>query len=323
MFSLQTLLIASDPRFGRRVNPQAHRAEALVERFAQARGIHLPGLKLVNTMAGYLYPQASLPHLELICTVMFLLFYVDDVYGDTPGMQGISGAHDDDVSMLEACADAFVFGSSERKDPLVTAFAEMHHAIRRRSPGHWFLRLTNAMYDHLISTATPGIYGWEPGQRPTSDQYVYVRERVSGMYPTVDLLEFASERYLTPAQIAHPVTQRLRLTTARVGCLTNDLFSYEKEVAQNGLLLNLVAVLQQRMPFEHAVASAMAYINDQTRDFLDAAKDADGLLPPFYLEGLKYQLAATWFWQMSTNRYRSATSPFVELRTPVSAAPMR
>ncbi|MEU6342897.1 terpene synthase family protein [Streptomyces sp. NPDC046977] len=72
-----------------------------------------------------------------------------------------------------------------------------------------------------------------------------------------DLVEYAEDAELTPAEWSAPACRRLREAAADVIGWTNDLFSLDKELA-SGETANLVLVLRhhRRLPLREAVAEA-------------------------------------------------------------------
>src|SRR5688572_21659688 len=95
LYSLKNLLIADSPLLPVNVNPHATIAEAEVAAWATASDIALPRMDLILSMTSFLYPQADLARLVIIGKLMFLLFYVDDIYGDLPASQGLRDVNPD------------------------------------------------------------------------------------------------------------------------------------------------------------------------------------------------------------------------------------
>ncbi len=89
---------------------------------------------------------------------------------------------------------------------------------------------------------------------------------------------------------------------------------------------NFVRVLMDTrdIPFSEAVHATVQLINTLSAEF----QALEAVSPIFndvqlttqaqrYMRGLRDQLSAAWHWQISTNRYRSPSSPFELLRVPV------
>jgi hypothetical protein len=124
---------------------------------------------------------------------------------------------------------------------------------------------------------------------------------------------------------------------ADMACLSNDLFSYHKEVVVEGTSMNLVPIIQREAGGESvvwAVHEAIALINSRYAVFKEGVRSlleqADGIAEPglriqaraflyAFIDGMWDQAAAYYHWQMEANRYRNAENPFSELRHRLTA----
>ncbi len=111
----------------------------------------------------------------------------------------------------------------------------------------------------------------------------------------------------------------LRRLCGEASALHNDLFSYEKEVIWNECPNNLVHVVkaERGLSFPDAAAWCIQAINERYDSFrAESARvlAQDPSLAPF-MEGMRVWIEASADWELASGRYRSATSPFVELRT--------
>jgi hypothetical protein len=315
--SLYDLLIADESVFPLHYHPNAKIGEAWVEKCLQERNICIPNLHYINTMTSYMYPTVELDALKIAGYISAMLYYIDDNFGDLPELQGVSDAPIDSSTfgLVETCIEALRFGQlKHHSHSAVQAFSEIHDLLSC-TPKSWFNRFAQSMSDHLLSSLYPHQFGWKPKTAMSIEEYALVREPVSGMYTSIDQIEFCHDVYFDEVLVSHPTVKLLRQQCTRIGSLSNDLFSYEKEVLSKGLGLNLLAVLQHTMNFDQALQTVLKYLNQLTEDFLETIAKSNTLLPTFYLDGLKYQVSATWHWQINTNRYRSTQSPFIELRT--------
>jgi hypothetical protein len=209
------------------------------------------------------------------------------------------------------------------KHLLYPVFHELHHRFHNLSEEAWLNRFADAMMEHLkasMDTREAIVLG------ETTDvaQYMHVREFDSGMRPTIHLVEFVKNSFLPDEVMNHPYLQTMTLRCARIGSLTNDIFSYEKEVIQLNSDYNLIRVFMESeyLTFDEAVHESIMLLNGIIDDFLgDSANipewedESIQAKVSEYVSGLRDIIIATWHWQYSTNRYRSSTSPFEELRT--------
>lgn len=325
--SLRDVLIGQLPNSFHR-NPHTETAAIEVEKFARENQILTWTYKQTNAIAGFLYPQAPLERLVVLTQFMCAAYYLDDMYGDLSTSQGLSTEppSEDVMRAINGSIRAFKGDVLQPDDDVMAfTFQKVRHNMLALSPAWWVERFIPPMTDFFVSTLNPAAFGWRADGSITAQEYMVMREHISGMYPTVDLLELAINGYLPDEVFLHPKIQRLRQACARICSLTNDLFSYHREVMVGGLRLNLVDVIQrnQNLSLAEAVDQAIALINDETCLFYELIEsrplwDAEtNQLVARYIDGLVYQCNATWHWEMNTDRYRSPESPFVELQQPL------
>ncbi len=312
------------------IHPQAEEAERRIEQYCHQLGIHLPHFDEYTTMSSYLFPHASLERLVVIDVLTNLLYYIDDIYSMNRG-EDERGDAPDSATMLRiftnclAILDNGTLKDGEAVDmtePLYRTMKALHDDMRRLAPDVWRKRLVASLEDHFRHSLLP-VDAIMTNGFLNLEKYVYVREHDSGMHPTIDLLELGLDIFIPDEIRRHPVLDTLRVCTMRIGGLMNDIFSYHKEVVKLRSHFNLIVVFMQseNLDFDEAVDRAVEFVNGFTRTFLEYEQK----LPDFgdaklnhdvrlYVQGLRDQIIATYHWQMSTNRYRSADSPFPELR---------
>ena len=211
---------------------------------------------------------------------------------------------------------------------LYAVWYELHRRFLQYTTSAFLKRLAVATTDHLQETV---VNSEDLGNNSLVEAYIASRVKDSGMQPTVLLIEFAYDLDQIITILDHQVLAELTTITVVAASLMNDLFSYEKEVLRHQSRFNLVALIMEedRCDFVHAVDRSIAMINDYLNRFYDLAEN----IPVFgddelnrqcrcYIRGLRDQLNAAWYWQWSTNRYRSPYSPFPELRTLLPSSDM-
>ncbi|MEM9953204.1 MAG: terpene synthase family protein [Chloroflexota bacterium] len=306
------------------VNTTAEQAERTAEAFCKELGIYLPNLSEYNTMSAYLFPHTSYERLFAIIVLNNLLFYIDDQM-DRNDAEGNIPSEIEQRRMFDQIVRIFKTGHvQDNQDRLQVSAKAIRDLFLPLSDPRWLKRLIENTEKHLKATTyDSGVQSNRTG-RNLVEHYIAVRDHDSGMVPTVDLIEFASNIYLPDEVLAHSVLQEAMLECTRVAGLMNDIFSYHRECVVMGSDFNLVAVSQHAfgLSFERALDYSIGVINENLESFL--AKEAN--LPSFddesidalvhdYYHGLKDQIIAAWHWQLSgTNRYRSPESPFEELR---------
>jgi hypothetical protein len=122
--------------------------------------------------------------------------------------------------------------------------------------------------------------------------------------------------------------ERLHWLTAAFGALSNDLFSFEKEVVDSNSDSNLVAIIALNnpgMPLKEAIYRASEIVRDQVLELislLDTLKremrQLDQTNPALagrvttHLRGIVRFVQASWLWQLHARRYKRAQSIWVE-----------
>ncbi|MCU0515017.1 MAG: terpene synthase family protein [Anaerolineae bacterium] len=318
LLSLKDYRIVGDAQ----INPHAAEVEAIVAKLCDELGIYLPYYNEYATMPAYLYPRASVDRLVPIYLLLNMLWYVDDVYDrDT-----VQEQQQDKLARQRVyinCIKILRNGHSPSEYHLLyPVFMEIHRRFRALASQGWLERFADAMMAHLRASVE-NAEAIMLGQTLDVATYMHVRELDSGMRPTAYMVEFAAGIELPEDVMGHPYVEQMTLRCSRVGSLTNDLFSYEKEVLRLDSYYNLVRVFMEshNLAFMEAVHESIMLLNGILDDFeqdagqIPAAWDAKTRADvATYIRGLRDINIATWHWQYSTNRYRSPESPFPELR---------
>jgi hypothetical protein len=305
------------------IHPQAAEVEQIVTKLCKDLGIYLKQYRDYTTMSMYIYPNTTLERLVAIQLLMNILWYLDDHYDrDTVYETDADKRRRQEVYVR--CVEILRTGQLPReKHLLYPVFYELYERIGVLSSAAWLNRLADSMIEHMKAS----IGNREAlllGDDIDVAQYMYVRELDSGMRPTIYMLEFAHNIYLPDEVLQHPYLKTMNLRCARIGSLTNDIFSYHKEVIKLGSYYNLLRVFMEseHLSFDEAVHESVMLINGIIDDFLQDAEDIPvwkdksiEKMVIIYVNGLRDIVNASWHWQISTNRYRSPESPFPELRT--------
>jgi len=154
---------------------------------------------------------------------------------------------------------------------------------------------------------------------------------------TVSMIEYSQGNYLDwPLLGRLGIAQEFRelgTTVSLIGALMNDLFSFEKEVIDNGSDSNLLAIIvlnNFRMELREAMSVATTIVRNLLAEYgrcteslfenIDGLAEADlraGLLR--YMEGIRKCVQTCWLWQVDTKRYKRPGSIWKEtsLSSPV------
>ena len=316
-------LAALKPIGPKNVNPHAAEAERIAKQLCFELGIGLPHIDNYTTQAGYLFPETGLQRLITMILFFNFLYYIDDVYD----RHKQSAAREDNDYLHETfrtAAKILVTGNEMliyNDEPILKAAYEQYLQFTSQSPKIWLDRFTSNILAHLKSSLVDLEDSIQPNET-LLQRYNRLRDFDCGMEPTLDLIEFAHGTVIGAQMLGHPIIQTARYQVARYCGLSNDLFSYEKEVIFHGSNFNIVAVLvAEGHTFEEAVDMVIDMLNAMIEKF----EELESQLPLYedhlmnytvaqYFKGLRQELAAAYYWQFDTTRYRSPNSPFIELR---------
>lgn len=313
------------------VNVHAELIEPEVLTFCQDLGIWQAHIAEYNTMSAYLFPYAGEKQLRAIGLYNNLLYYVDDKFDRHKKEQEVAQS---ELSLLfEEAAKVFTTGDDPQLiNPVTITVQHLHHLLKGIAPSDaWFKRFVKDTLEHLASSIDGMQTQLPDGSSTWFDYYNQIRDLDSGMSPTIDLVELALG-YTIPDSIYHDeLVREAHHQVTRYCSLSNDLFSYDKEVIQYGSDFNAVVMLQRD---GHSLESAVDFLIDSLNDVIDFFRDLYGAVRSErmvsvmtdealrYMDCLWYQIVAAYHWQYDTNRYRSPDSTFLELQTPLDRVPV-
>ena len=129
--------------------------------------------------------------------------------------------------------------------------------------------------------------------------------------------------------------ERIHWLSAAFGALSNDLFSFEKEVVDNSSDSNLVAIVAMNKPYlslqaaieesseivRNVVMELVALLDSMPAELarLEATHPALAETLSTHLKGLVRFIQASWLWQLHAKRYKRARSIWHE--TTLAAVP--
>jgi hypothetical protein len=147
--------------------------------------------------------------------------------------------------------------------------------------------------------------------RPSLSAYVTMRETTVGLHPQFALAEITDHVHLSTEALAHPTVRSLTTMACNVVGWTNDLYTYEKELAQ-GEVHNLVILHMHEaaLPLAEAQQRVIACHDAEVRAFLalaaklpDVGDERPQLLR--YVGVLRSWMRGHLDWAHETGRYRA------------------
>lgn len=315
-----------------RPHPYSRQLKRVAQEFCEHYDIWLENAEHYVTCAIYLFPTANLYRMNNILKNCTVDFFLNDTMGRevfvhlSPKEQLRSNEIRQRIGSME-----FPFQSMPGAHSIETANAEMMLDIYNTSPAHWF-REFKKMYNYHIDVTHLDCNTDSLGHVPTVEEYIEMRGHISGMHHTIQLIEYSDGQFLDwewmEAAGIKSDMQRLQYVTAAIGCLMNDLFSFEKEVIDNASDSNLLMILALNnpgLPLEEVIVQSAGIVQAfllefallvtrvRNRSYQQLPADAEMVDKlDAHIGGLERCVQASWMWQVYTKRYKRPNSIWKE-----------
>ena len=274
-----------------------------------------------NLLNAFFFPEVSQTRLVTLSKMIDFFFLCDDIY-DTSQRNG----SDQELvaELLTTNVEILRTGRLPRHPDALNLFAwrtgqefaKIQTPLQRR-------RLADSVEDYLLKGSLELMKFWHCGEVPDVRTYREIRQYDVAMYATIDVTELAGGIEIPEFIYQDPILRRLRREANLQVAMANDILSYHKEVIRDQCPFNMVHIVsrQRGKGLEQAVLEVADMVNEHTCAFLEfeskvpswgKALDAD---VQTYIQGMKDLMGGNWYWSLECNRYSSADSPFVELRT--------
>lgn len=323
-----------------RPHAYARQLKRSAQEYGQQYNIWLPNAEHYITCAIYLFPTANLYRMVAILKNCAVDFYLNDTMGRevfahlSKGEQLAANAIRERMAKLDLPLHLPVDAHFVEE-----ANAEMMRDICHTSPAGWFDEFRK-MYNYHIEVTHLDCNTSALGYVPDINTYLDMRCHVSGMHHTIQLIEYSEGqfldwRWMERAAIADDM-KRLQYVTAAIGCLMNDLFSFEKEVIDNSSDSNLLMIMALNNPFlslPDVIKGAAEIVRNllhefsmlvnqvRTRGYQQLPRDSEMVDKlEAHISGLERCVQASWMWQVYTKRYKRPHSIWQETRLAEVAA---
>ena len=274
-----------------------------------------------HTMTPYLFAYSPFDR-TVDATIFFsILYYLDDFFGEDSA----------DSMKLDAQVLFRVWQTgkyhlnrspSSKIDRFYAALAYISGIIQTKSPYSFFKHYTNYLLLHLQHSLHPIKY-------QTVEEYIQTRIHFGGMYPTIGMIEYVYDIYVTEElRDSLPILVKLEESCALIGALSNDLFSYHKEAHSRFNLLNALMETHTNCNLEKAIKLAVNRVNGLYDNFLlnysvlkiqaESLPVGEQQIITTYVDGLQQLIAASYHWQVNTDRYRAHDNVFEDMRIPLT-----
>jgi Terpene synthase family 2, C-terminal metal binding len=315
-------------------HPQSSELRRIAETFGRQHEVWLANAQHHISCALFLYPTA---HFERMLTMMKNLvidFYLNDIMGRdrfkflSPEQQQRSRKMIESMANVDETLCVPSDGCS-----IELANAVVLREFKDSSPKDWFRKFMG-LYCHHVNITHVDCNSDAQGHIPGIYEYMERRCHFSGMHHIVLWIEYSDGQFLEwdllkTTKIAQNL-KRLHWVTAAFGGLSNDLFSFEKEVIDNGADSNLVAIIALNHPelsLEEVILRASAIIRNllielmtlihsinRVGESLALTHPALALKLNVHLSGIVRCVQASWMWQVYTKRYKRPLTIWKETR---------
>jgi hypothetical protein len=308
--------------------PQSEELQQLSEAFGREYGVWQAHTKYYINCAFLLYPRGCFDRMLTILKNLTVGFYLNDIMGRdvfkflSPEEQKRARKLIKNMADLDETIDP-----GREAGPIEIANAIALREFRDAAPREWFLQFKRLYSYHLKITHrdcdTDAV-----GYLPEVDEYITRRCHLAGMNHIVLWVEFSDGRFLDWELLKkHALSlkmERLHWLSAAFGALSNDLFSFEKEVIDNSSDSNLVAIVAMNKPYlslqraieesseivRNVVMELVALLDSMPAEIarLEVVQPALAETLSTHLKGLVRFIQASWLWQLHAKRYKRASS---------------
>jgi germacradienol/geosmin synthase len=265
-------------------------------------------------LCAYTHPDCSGPDLELITDWYVWVFYFDDhfleLYKRTRDLPSARAYLDRLAAFMPVAGEI----TATPSNPVERGLADLW---TRTVPSHStdFRRRFALSTKHLLDESLWELANINEGRVSNPIEYVEMRRKVGGAPWSANLIEHAVGAEV-PAEIAasRPMTV-LRDTFADAVHLRNDIFSYEREVLDEGELSNGILVFEKFLdiPTQEAADAVNNLLTSRLHQFehtaltevppLLAEQSSDPAAVAAYVKGLQDWQSGGHEWHMRSSRY--------------------
>ncbi|MFF7356442.1 (-)-alpha-amorphene synthase [Streptomyces filipinensis] len=194
---------------------------------------------------------------------------------------------------------------------LGAALADLHRQVRERCTPAQAARWASKSREYVHGLLYEAVAQAQPYLLRTGD-CTSIRSLTAGIEPFYPLSEAAQPRELTPAELHHPVVQRLARLSADAAVWIPDLFSAVKEQRAGGMInLALAHQREHRCTLQAAVLLAIRQINGAIEEFQQLYAQVKPELSPAgigYVEGMIGWIRGCYHWSRTVPRYADVAS---------------
>ncbi|TDQ01006.1 terpene synthase family protein [Labedaea rhizosphaerae] len=274
-------------------------------------------------LCAYTHPDCGGPELDLVTDWYVWVFYFDDHFlelfkrtRDTAGAR----AYLDRLPLFMPVDSTVV--TEEPTNPVEAGLADLWQRTTPSMSARWRERFAEST-KNLLDESLWELANINEGRVANPVEYIEMRRKVGGAPWSANLVEYAAHAEV-PAEIAHSRPMHvLRDTFADGVHLRNDLFSYEREVLDEGELSNGVLVFEEFLgiPTQEAADRVNDLLTSRLHQFehtalteLPPVLEEHGIGPAgrtsvlAYVKGLQDWQSGGHEWHMRSSRYMNGAA---------------
>ncbi|MBE9375456.1 germacradienol/geosmin synthase [Saccharopolyspora sp. HNM0983] len=323
-----------------RLNPNLERTRERSKAWSQAmgmvdepqQGIHIWSEADLDAhdyalLCAYTHPDASGPELDLITEWYIWVFYFDDHFVELYKRSGDMDAATEHLTRLRLFMPVDGEIQEEPTNPVERALADLWERTVPAMSASWRQRFAESTRN-LLDESLWELTNINDGRVANPIEYIEMRRKVGGAPWSANLVEHAVGAEV-PAEIAASRPMLVLRDTFSDGVhLRNDLFSYQREVNDEGELSNGVLVFERFFgcPTQQAADRVNELLTSRLHQFehtavveLPALLEEHGVDPAAragvlaYVKGLQDWQAGGHEWHLRSSRYMNAGAGEVDL----------
>ncbi|MFF3440143.1 family 2 encapsulin nanocompartment cargo protein terpene cyclase [Streptosporangium sp. NPDC002721] len=316
-----------------RLNPHVETAREHTRAWAYDMGILDPGLGIwdehkldamdYGLLCAYTHPDASAPELDLITDWYVWVFFFDDHFLEAFKRSGDLTGAKRYLDRLAAFMPVHPTGPPpEPENPVERGLADLWARTIPAMSADWRARFVEST-KNLLDESLWELANINEGRVANPIEYVEMRRKVGGAPWSANLVEHAAGAEVPAAVAASRPMRVLRDTFSDAVHLRNDLFSYEREVGDEGELSNGVLVFERFLGYDtqRAAEAVNDLITSRLHQFENTALTE---LPPLfeehgldlrsrldvlaYVKGLQDWQSGGHEWHMRSSRYMNGAA---------------
>ncbi|MCH2043153.1 MAG: hypothetical protein MK212_03370 [Saprospiraceae bacterium] len=305
----------------KKAHPQTDFILDEAKNIAKSLGIISKGYASYSTFIPDLFPEAPTDRVIDVTVFFNTLYYLNTFFGEDTFNRRVTSKKPEIARLVKLWETGVLVPSPIPEiNNVCTGILWFRTTLMKKSNKQFFKKITKNLFTHLYHALNPFDY-------KTIDEYIMARRWSGGMDATINLYEYVYENYI-PDEILkrNPYMNRLNYICNLHPTLSNDVFSYPSEQHSRFNLIAVFLETNHASDFEDSVHKVIKLVNTYDQEFkylYDNRENEIALIDPayqakvrLYIESLRNCMAASYYWQISTARYKHKNHFLSNLRIP-------